>query len=55
LVLTSVVFGGLIAGRLFSLGLDGKAGRYRPAIRALYVIDSCGFLLSASALATQLH
>lgn len=55
LVLTSVVFGGLILGRLSSLVLDAGQPRYRPAIRALYVIDSCGFLLSAGALATQLR
>lgn len=55
LVLMAVVFGGLVLGRLFSLGLDRTAGSYKPAIRALYFIDSCGFMLSSVALAMQLR
>ena len=44
------VFGGLIAGRLASLAIDGGVSGYGPAIRALYVIDATGFGLSFAAM-----
>jgi hypothetical protein len=50
-VVLAVVFGGLIAGRLVSLALDGGMAGYGPAIRALYAIDAVGFTLSIAALA----
>jgi hypothetical protein len=49
LVLT-VVFGGLLLGRLVSLGADGGTSGYPPTIRALHAIDAARFLLSAAAL-----
>jgi hypothetical protein len=45
----AVVFGGLIAGRLVSLGLDGGVIGYPPTIRALFAIDAIGFALTATA------
>ncbi len=51
LVVNAVVFGGLIAGRLVSLALDGGFGGYGQTIRALFVIDSVGFAAAAVALA----
>jgi hypothetical protein len=46
----SVVFGGLIAGRLASLVVDPSPHRYGATIRALYAIDSIGFVLAIVAL-----
>jgi hypothetical protein len=45
-LVNAVVFGGLIAGRLASLAIDGGLGGYGPVIRALFVIDTTGFTLS---------
>lgn len=53
LLVDSTVFGGLIAGRLMSLGFDGGPGAYGPFIRALYFIDATGFLLSIAALLNE--
>jgi hypothetical protein len=50
LLVDSTVFGGLIAGRLMSLGFDRGEGAYGPFIHALYFIDATGFLLSIAAL-----
>ena len=50
LVVMAVSFGGLIAGRLVSLALDRSFAGYGPTIRALFVIDSCGFLASLAVL-----
>jgi len=47
----AVVFGGLIAGRLASLAIDGGIAGYGPTIRTLYAIDSLGFALALTALA----
>jgi hypothetical protein len=49
-VLLAAVFGGLIAGRLVSLALNGGLTGYGPMIRALYAIDAIGFALSITAL-----
>ena len=38
----AVIFGGLFAGRLASLVLNGGMAGYSPSIRALYVIDGLG-------------
>jgi hypothetical protein len=46
LVVMAVSFGGLICGRLVSLALDRSFAGYGPTIRALFVVDSCGFLAS---------
>jgi hypothetical protein len=51
LIVLAVVFGGLIAGRLFTLALDGSAAGYGGTIRALYVIDATGLALAVTALA----
>jgi hypothetical protein len=45
-----VIFGGLIAGRLVSLTLDGGMAGYGPTIRALYAIDAIGLVLAIAAL-----
>ena len=45
-VVNATIFGGLIAGRLVSLFLDGGIRKYSPLIRALFVIDALGFALS---------
>jgi hypothetical protein len=53
LFVDSTVFGGLIAGRLMSLGFDGGPGAFGPVIHALYFIDAAGFLLSIAALLNE--
>lgn len=50
LIVNAVVFGGLIAGRLVSLAVDGSISGYGSAIRLLYVIDAAGFVLSITLL-----
>lgn len=50
LTVLAVVFGGLIAGRLASLVLNGGLAGYGPTIRALYAIDAVGFALAVAAL-----
>jgi len=50
ILLLCAVFGGLIAGRLFSLALDRSFIGYGPTIRLLFAIDSCGFAVSLLAL-----
>jgi len=52
-VMMTVIFGGLIAGRLLSLMIDGGLAGYGPTIRALYAIDAVGFALAVAALATS--
>ncbi|HEV3036623.1 MAG TPA: DUF4345 family protein [Candidatus Angelobacter sp.] len=49
LVVNATIFGGLIAGRLISLFLDGGITKYGPLIRTLFVIDALGFALAISA------
>ena len=49
-IVLAVVFGGLLAGRIVSLGLDGGMAGYTQTIRALYAIDAIGFALAATAL-----
>lgn len=50
LVVLVVTFGGLICGRLLALIAERSFARYGATIRALFLIDSCGFLLSIFAL-----
>jgi hypothetical protein len=50
LLVNAVVFGGLIAGRLTSLAIEGGMNGYGLAIRTLFFIDATGFLLSIAAL-----
>jgi hypothetical protein len=50
IALMAVIFGGLIAGRLVSLALDRSFAGYGSTIRALFLIDSCGFLASLAVL-----
>jgi uncharacterized membrane protein YkvI len=45
----AAVFGGLIVGRLVSLGLNGGVGGYEPTIRALFPIDAIGLALAVVA------
>jgi hypothetical protein len=42
----AATFGGLIAGRLGSLALNGGVGGFPPTILVLYGIDATGFVLS---------
>jgi hypothetical protein len=53
LVILAVTFGGLIAGRLMALLAEHSFARYGTMIRALFLIDSCGFLVSIAALLTH--
>jgi len=46
----AVIFGGLIAGRLVSLGLNKGVEGYGPTILALYAIDAIGFAVSITAI-----
>jgi hypothetical protein len=48
-VVAGTIFGGLIAGRLASLALDGSTTGYGPTILALYGIDALGFGLAVTA------
>jgi uncharacterized iron-regulated membrane protein len=50
LIVLVVVFGGLIAGRVASLGLDGGVAGYTPTVLALYAVDALGCALSLAAL-----
>ncbi len=49
-IVLAVVFGGLLAGRAVSLGLDGSMAGYTQTIRALYAIDVLGCALVTAAL-----
>jgi hypothetical protein len=49
-LVNGTIFGGLIAGRIVSLFLDGGIRKYGPLIRALFAIDALGFALSLIAL-----
>ena len=48
-VVLGAVFGGLFAGRLVSLALDGGVAGYGPTILALYAIDAIGLALVVAA------
>ncbi len=48
-VLLGTIFGGLLAGRLVSLALNGGVSGYGPTIIALYVIDAIGLALAVAA------
>jgi hypothetical protein len=48
-VVNATIFGGLIAGRVISLFLDGGLRKYGPLIRALFMIDALGFILAMTA------
>jgi hypothetical protein len=47
-VILGAVFGGLLAGRLVSLALNGGAAGYGPTILALYAIDAIGLALAVA-------
>ena len=49
-IVLAVVFGGLLAGRLASLGLDGSMAGYTQTVVALYAIDTLGCALAGTAL-----
>jgi hypothetical protein len=46
----AVIFGGLIAGRLVSLGLNRGVAGYGPTILALYAIDAIGLAMTVTAM-----
>lgn len=48
-ILVSVIFGGLIAGRLTSLVLNNGMTSYGSMILALYLVDATGFALAITA------
>jgi hypothetical protein len=48
-VILGAVFGGLFAGRLVSLALNGGVAGYGPTILALYAIDAIGLALAVAA------
>jgi len=50
LMISFVIFGGLIMGRLLALLFQGDGAPISPAIKALYVIDAIGCVSSAIAL-----
>jgi hypothetical protein len=50
LVILGAVYGGLLAGRLVSLALNGGIAGYGPTILALYVIDAAGLGLALASL-----
>lgn len=52
-IVLAVIFGGLFAGRLASLGLNGGIGGYSPTILALYAIDAVGLALAMTAMAVD--
>jgi hypothetical protein len=54
LVVTAVIFGGLIGGRLASLAIDRSVAGYGATIRALLVTDAVGFALAVAALAFEM-
>jgi hypothetical protein len=55
-VVNVVIFGGLLLGRLVSLGLDGGPGGYGRMIRSLFFIDATGLALTLAAVfAGKLH
>src|SRR5450631_2727549 len=47
-VVVGAVFGGLLAGRLVSLVINGGVSGYGSTILALYAIDSTGFALAVT-------
>lgn len=50
LIVLAVTFGGILFGRLVSLGIDGGFSAYSPTIRALYVVDALGLAAALWAL-----
>jgi hypothetical protein len=54
LTVPATIFGGLIAGRLASLGLNGGTEGFGPAILALYAIDGGGFVVAATLIFAEL-
>jgi hypothetical protein len=53
-IVVAMIFGGLIAGRLASLGLNGGFEGFGPAIRALYAIDGVGCVAAAAMIIAEL-
>lgn len=47
-IILSAVFGGLLAGRLVSLALNGGVAGYGSTILALYAIDAIGLALAVA-------
>lgn len=47
-VVMGAVYGGLFAGRMVSLALNGGVAGYGPSILALYVIDAIGLALAVA-------
>ncbi len=53
LVVLALVFGGILFGRIVSLGVDGGMAGYSPVIRVLYLVDAIGLLAAIGALLTE--
>ncbi len=51
-IVLAMIFGGLIAGRLLSLALNGGIDGFGPAILALYAIDGAGLIAAAAMIIT---
>ncbi|MGA7809679.1 hypothetical protein [Bradyrhizobium sp.] len=49
-VIMFAVYGGLLAGRLVSLVLNGGTAGYGPTILALYAVDTVGLVLAVASL-----
>jgi hypothetical protein len=50
-IMLVAIFGGLLAGRVFSLMANGGMAGFTPTIVSLYAIDAIGLLVSATAYA----
>jgi len=46
----AITFGGIIAGRLLGLVIDGGVAGYGPTIRRLFLVDATGSALAVAAL-----
>jgi hypothetical protein len=54
-IVLAMIFGGLIAGRLASLGLNRGFEGFGATILALYVIDGFGFIAAAGMIIAELE
>ena len=50
-IMLVAIFGGLLAGRAFSLIANGGIAGFTPTIVSLYAIDTIGLVLAATAYA----
>ena len=52
-IMLVAIFGGLLAGRAFSLIANGGAAGFTPTIVSLYAIDAIGLVVAATAYAVD--